>query len=451
MRLKAGEKNDPAFGQNCARASTNQAGSTPMPEKCGIALGLVAGQKFRVDAAPRSGRRIDFVASGGEMTAPIPSRTIIFADEDPQIRDLAMAHFRSRGDQIITVAQDAEALDLLGKPQIHIDLVISEIDTRSQMGVGLLSALRTRAKAPPSIVLTHPADGLAIDRALELGAMSLLNKPLNWRLLDHQIDFVGRALAHPGEAERADQGLYAKSQVMASMRHELRTPLNGVIGFSQLIALRSHQTGDEAISRQVANVLTAAGRLKHILDDLLLYAEMSTGETELTLEACSVRQLLQQTFERLGADDPDDLDIVVHAPDLLLRIDSQSIATALAHLVTNALAHGARPVRIVIAPVLVPQNRFGNGLMTGVEMGASLAVLDAGEGIDVSDCYVETSELGQGREGLGLGLAIARAAAALHGGALKLGTSPWGGLSAVIVLPANCLVSPEDRGPIVIL
>ena len=74
-------------------------------------------------------------------------------------------------------------------------------------GFGVLEALRAdpRFKDLPVIVVTGREDVEAVDRAFEAGATSFVVKPLNWRLLSHQLRYVHRTAVNEREmAARRD-------------------------------------------------------------------------------------------------------------------------------------------------------------------------------------------------------------------------------------------------------
>lgn len=387
-------------------------------------------------------------ASGKGRPAP---RRILFAAEDLRLRDAAQIYFSARGDEIEATGTASRALMRLHSTDSPVDVVVAAVDSRSDDSFSVLAALRQRENAPPTIAVTLPQDTVAIDRALDLGADSFLSAPLNWRLLEHQIAFAGRVRARLPDAGFAPDSLLAKSQVVAAMRHDFRTPLNGVIGYAEMIEMRARALGDTALTRFSGHILTAGRRLTATLDDLLLYAEMTTGEARFEPMPMSARTLIELAIERLE-DAPRALESCqIHARDMTLKVDPYYFTAGLAHLVMNALQFGAPPVRIVATPVLA-ESMFGPVLK-----GVTIAVLDKGRnerlpqpsGPPGSDPLLTPSRAhgnhsgAGGRDHMGLGLAMARAAAQLHGGTLRVGENPWGGCSAAIVLPVGAVESSE--------
>jgi PleD family two-component response regulator len=78
---------------------------------------------------------------------------------------------------------------------VHPDILLLDLEMPLMDGFEVLAALRAdeRNSHLPVIVVTGREDVEAVDRAFQLGATSFVVKPLNWRLLSHQIRYVHRA------------------------------------------------------------------------------------------------------------------------------------------------------------------------------------------------------------------------------------------------------------------
>lgn len=408
----------------------------------------------QADGVPNSGASMHGPESAGRGGSRRGGpRRILFAAEDLRLRDAANVYFSARGDEIEATGTPTRALMRLQSSDTPVDVVVAAVDSRSDESFSVLAALRSRENAPPTIAVTLPQDNVAIDRALDLGADSFLSAPLNWRLLEHQIAFAGRVRARMPEAEFEPHSLLAKSQVVAAMRHDFRTPLNGVLGYAEMIEMRARELGDAALTKFSGHILTAGRRLTATLDDLLLYAEMTTGEARFEPMPMSANALIRLAIERLE-DSQRALDVCqIHAHDLTLKVDPYYFTAGLAHLIMNALQFGAPPVHIVATPVLTES-------MSGpVLKGATIAVLDQGRnpalpeisakaGTDplLTPSRAHANHAGAGgRDHMGLGLAMARASAQLHGGTLRVGENHWGGCSAAMVLPVGAVESRDIR------
>ena len=123
---------------------------------------------------------------------------LLFADDDPILREFANVHLATDSADVLT-AEDGE--DAWEKLQTHpVDLLLVDLEMPRLDGFGLVRRLRAdpRFALLPVIVVTGREDVAAIDRAFNSGATSFIVKPINWRLLSYQVRFTLRA--HRAEA-----------------------------------------------------------------------------------------------------------------------------------------------------------------------------------------------------------------------------------------------------------
>jgi DNA-binding response OmpR family regulator len=118
---------------------------------------------------------------------------ILFVDDDPILREFAVVNLASEHANIETAPDGVAALAAIeaNAPDILLlDLEMPHLD-----GFEVLAQLRAdpRYNGLPVIVVTGREDIEAVDRAFQAGATSFVVKPLNWRLLSHQIRYVHRS------------------------------------------------------------------------------------------------------------------------------------------------------------------------------------------------------------------------------------------------------------------
>lgn len=194
--------------------------------------------------------------------------------------------------------------------------------------------------------------------------------------------------------------------------HQLRTPLTTLR--AQLdYALRESdpQRSSEAIGA-LSRELDHATRATH---QLLLLAR--ADEAPLQAETFDLAELAREVaLELLPLARAAGVDFGVDAGDGELPAfgDRGQLREALSNLVHNALVHGAGPVTLEAS---------GDRAA-----GWSLGVVDAGPGLapEVAAQPGERFAKGRGSRGSGLGLAMAKAVAQRHGGALRIGPGDGG-------------------------
>lgn len=131
--------------------------------------------------------------SGGEFFYVIDERlTIIYADDDPILREFAQVHLASETVELLTVADGRELITLLNTTRP--DIILLDLEMPIMDGFEVLDHLAgdEALSRIPVIVVTGREDVAAIDRAYKAGATSFVVKPMNWRQLSYQIRYVHR-------------------------------------------------------------------------------------------------------------------------------------------------------------------------------------------------------------------------------------------------------------------
>jgi signal transduction histidine kinase len=235
--------------------------------------------------------------------------------------------------------------------------------------------------------------------------------------------------------EAAEAMSAAKSEFLAVMSHELRTPLHAIIGFAELLA--AGPSGNTKPSDQVefaGTILESAERLRGIVDDILEVTRFEQGSTTLAEQTGDAVELAEVAVKMCR--------YLAHANNVEITLqygrnaeisgDFPRLKKVLLNLVSNAVKFSPQG-----GTVDVSLNEDRNG-------GLVISVQDQGIGMQPTDIakvfepFVQLDK-GHGRKfgGLGLGLAIARRIARLHGGDVTLLSTPGKGTLAKLSLPAS--------------
>jgi len=208
-----------------------------------------------------------------------------------------------------------------------------------------------------------------------------------------------------------------KSVFLANMSHELRTPLNSIIGFSELLSdARDGQFDDATRKRFVGQITTSGKHLLGLINDILDLSKVEAGQMELRLNMMSVAESVDQvikTIEPLAAKKSIALQsTVVDAGDVLA--DPGKVKQMLLNLASNAIKFTPDGGTVTISALRMKDT-------------LEISVADTGIGIaeaDQKSIFQEFHQLDQGpgrkHEGTGLGLALTRRFARLHGGDIRV-------------------------------
>jgi PAS domain S-box-containing protein len=259
------------------------------------------------------------------------------------------------------------------------------------------------------------------------------------------IDITGyketEAKARALEAESA-----AKSQFLANMSHEIRTPLNGVLGMAQALAM----SGLPPTQREKVNILLESGRtLLGVVNDILDFAKIASGKTEIAREEADLGLLLTRTvdlFRPKAAEKHLSLSLSLdEAARGCFSVDTNRLRQCIGNLVANAIKFTDTGGVAVSACV-----REAGGVST-----LEVSVRDTGIGMTSEQTERLFSEFTQVDEsstrrfgGAGLGLAITQRLARLMDGDVTVESTSGEGSTftlAVRLAPASQrVVMKED-------
>jgi CheY-like chemotaxis protein len=221
------------------------------------------------------------------------------------------------------------------------------------------------------------------------------------------------------------------------MSHELRTPLNAIIGFSELLADAREGQFDEPTRKRFLNQITTSGKhLLGLINDILDLSKVEAGQMELRLATVSVPEIVDQVVrivEPLTTKKAIDMSTnVAGAGDILA--DGGKLKQMLLNLVSNAIK-------------FTPENGTVTIAARRVKEMIEISVADTGIGIAESDqrlIFKEFHQVDQGpgrrHEGTGLGLALTKRFALLHGGDVRVTSHVESGSVFTLVLPTRTTV-----------
>jgi signal transduction histidine kinase/CheY-like chemotaxis protein len=247
-----------------------------------------------------------------------------------------------------------------------------------------------------------------------------------------------------------------KSEFLATMSHELRTPLNAIIGFSE--ALKDGLIGDITNTQKeyVGDIFFSGQHLLSLINDILDLSKVEAGMMTLELEAVDVKHLLQNSMtiikEKAAAQKIQvelDVDDDLGTPWLDLRKTKQIIYNLLSNAVKFTPAGG----RMRLSGHRVPRSAVGKLPGTWPMHGFPLAesrypefleirTSDSGIGITSDDMkrlfqpFMQIdSALSRKYQGTGLGLAMVRQMAELHGGTVAVSSLAGKGSKFAVWVP----------------
>jgi len=247
-----------------------------------------------------------------------------------------------------------------------------------------------------------------------------------------------------------------KSEFLANMSHELRTPLNAIIGFSEV--LKDGLVGN--LTRQqegfIDDIFKSGTHLLSLINDILDLSKVEAGKMTLDLEPVVLSALFDNSLSiireeaaarriRLSMDVTDD-------PGLL-QADARKVKQIIYNLLSNAVKFTNVGGQVTLRASRVPCADVGrlshtmHGLCWALPNKdfpefIRITVSDTGIGIApeaLPNLFKPFSQIDSGLarryEGTGLGLAMVRALAELHGGGVAVESTRGDGSCFTVWLP----------------
>ena len=231
-----------------------------------------------------------------------------------------------------------------------------------------------------------------------------------------------------------ERAVCARDDFLAAMSHELRTPLTGILGLSEALQYPHYGSLTEKQRSAVTNIQSSGQRLLDLITAVLDYTSLQSGKNRLQLANCSLMNVCQASLRAVGskADAKQQLlDLIITPPDMVLRADERRLQQMLVALLDNAIKFTPTGGHIELAAAGFPD-----------EQVIQLRVSDTGIGIAEDDFpalflpFVQLdARLSRNYEGIGLGLALVRLLAELHGGRVEVESTPGQGSTFTLTLP----------------
>jgi CheY-like chemotaxis protein/nitrogen-specific signal transduction histidine kinase len=242
------------------------------------------------------------------------------------------------------------------------------------------------------------------------------------------------------QAERASR---LKDEFLATVSHELRTPLNSILGWGQI--LKTADLTDDDRLTALETIYRNARSQSQLIDDLLDTSRLITGNLHLNLSPTPVVPTIQTAIDvvRPAAEAKSITIESKFSSDIeSITCDAQRLQQMVWNLLTNAVKFTPESGRIEVA-----YERIDNSVC--------IRVSDSGLGIApdflplVFDRFRQADSSSTRRhQGLGLGLAIVRHLAELHGGQVSVHSEGQGkGSVFSITLPITLAVVSQGNVP----
>ena len=129
-------------------------------------------------------RRMQAFATTAAAVKKPRGRRVLVAEDDPDMRRLVATLLRMAGHKVIEATDGTDILDRMEStvwsehPEL-IDVIVSDVEMPGLSGLDVLAALRCSKRTTPVVLITAFGDDNVRAEARELGAVAVLDKPLD--------------------------------------------------------------------------------------------------------------------------------------------------------------------------------------------------------------------------------------------------------------------------------
>lgn len=217
------------------------------------------------------------------------------------------------------------------------------------------------------------------------------------------------------EREKERELYTAKIDFFTNVAHEIRTPLTLIK--SPLENVLASQLVPEEVRDDLEIMDLNTNRLLDLVNQLLDFRKTETRGFQLNFMECDVADILQKTYKRFKPlARQRGLELTVEAPEnLRASVDREGLTKIISNMLTNAIKYADTYIRVKLSA------EDEELLITVCNDGAVVPV-EMREEIFKPFIQYKAGAL-QAVSGTGIGLALARSLAELHGGTLYMGDS----------------------------
>lgn len=249
---------------------------------------------------------------------------------------------------------------------------------------------------------------------------------------------LGRALANARTFERERLLLEElrelagyKSRLIATISHELKNPLASILGHLDLIEIEPDLPG--SMMESTSAIGRAAERMRSIIDDLLLLAQVADPATVLDAASVDLAAVVDDVLDLLRVTvDQKSLRVVLDVPPTRVCVwgEARELFQVCVNLISNAVKYTPAGGTITVSLARNPKD-------------VELVVADTGIGISSTDqdrlfdeFFRSTNPTALATPGTGLGLSIVRRIVERHHGQIALDSDLGAGTTFTVSLPS---------------
>jgi signal transduction histidine kinase/CheY-like chemotaxis protein len=331
-----------------------------------------------------------------------------------------------------------------GKWSPHHGMPPGHLPVRSYLAVPVTSR---SGEVIGGLFFAHPQTGVFTDRSerMIVGVAAQAAVAIDNARLFEAAQKAAEERRHLLDSERsarteAERASAMKDEFLATLSHELRTPLSAILGWSQVLRLR---TMGEAELRQGLETIERNARVQtQLIEDLLDMSRITSGKLLLDIQQVAPARFIEAAAEtvRPAAEAKGiRVEMLLDRGAATISGDPGRLQQIVWNLLSNAIKFTPRSGKVKVVLKRVDSHIAISVADTGIGIRAEFIphVFDRFRQADAST----TRTFG----GLGLGLSIVKRLVELHGGTVRVKSEGEGrGTTFTVLLPLSAVPAKAD-------
>lgn len=341
---------------------------------------------------------------------------ILVIEDTPDVRDLITDTLKFNGFEAVAAEDGVKGVELA--LSTLPDLILCDVQMPRKDGFQVLADLRGRraTAAIPFVFLTGQSDKHNMRHGMDLGADDFLAKP--FMLQELMAAVTARLKKHKAVTEVSDQKLtQLRDSISLALPHELMTPLNGIIGFSSILMSEHGSLSSNEVGEFAQHIHESAQRLQRVIENFLLYSQIELTATDPNkvaalrqIDPVTIKDFITAGAQKRASSVNRAGDLSVDLTEACVQISYPKLDKIVGEIIDNAFkfSNPGTPVTVHGKPD---------------DEGYVLCITDKGRGmspeqINALGAHMQFERKFYEQQGSGLGFAIARRLAEVHGGSV---------------------------------
>ncbi len=363
---------------------------------------------------------------------------VLLAEDNALLLESVAFELEIHGYEVIQAINGQVALTILNTSILPPDIIVSDIAMPDMDGFEFLKQVRSKPQLNgiPFLFMTAFTSGESVRTSRQLGADDYIIKPF---LANDLVIAIENKLERVEAFRRAaNRDLdEARQKLVNMMAHELRTPLTSIHSGTELLAEYLGDASDDLVQQMLGVIQNGSNRLHRLTIKALILLQIDSGHMKRTYALSSNQHNMDTIIAAAQNNVTADPELAKRHVTIKVKSDNSSakiwgvseyLVTMVEELLRNAIAFSPNNGEVWVE---INQN----------ETQIIVSIIDQGVGIAekyLPLVWARFNQIGRDeyeQQGTGLGLAVVRESARIHGGDCTIESQLGHGTRVLLWLP----------------